>query len=54
MVILTGIAILMILCITILILTSFPVSEYQKKRFGKRTGMDAKDDYAFLFDVYRE
>lgn len=55
MVALVGIMCLVLLCGSILIIASFPISLYQKKRhIKKNVGEKAIDYYRYLFDVYDE
>jgi hypothetical protein len=50
-----GILYLIFLCGSVLILASFPISQYQKNNLIKnKTNKKIKDYYSLLFDVYGE
>ena len=53
--ILIGIMCLLFLCCSILILSSFPISQYKRKHPVKKKGTkEFNDYYSILFDVYNE
>ncbi|MBY6038153.1 hypothetical protein KUV80_15950 [Fictibacillus nanhaiensis] len=52
MVIVTGILCLVFLCTSILILSSFPISLHEKRDVVKKKP-NHKDDYSYLFEVYK-
>ncbi len=53
MVIFSGIISLIVMCISIVILSSFPVSLHEKKGLN-RLRTEEKDPFSYLFDVYGE
>ena len=53
--ILIGITCLVFLCSSVLILSAFPISQYQKRNpFKKKYDKDIQDYYINLFNVYEE
>lgn len=53
MVILSGILSLVFMCLSIVILSSFPVSLYKNNRYKNKMD-DTHDHFSYLFDVYRD
>jgi hypothetical protein len=55
MLVIIGIVCLILLCGSVLIVASFPISLYQKNNLLKnKTNKKIKDYYSLLFDVYGE
>lgn len=53
MFVLIGIACLLVMCASILLLASVPISQYTKRHCTKMNDKQkAKDTYSLLFDVY--